>query len=278
MAAPEDLAKLRTHFSTLTPEAQMQAWDELWAKSFTPWDRNQPNPALVETVEKKAALFSSPIQKVEGAKTRKKALVPGCGGGYDVLLFASLGFDSYGLDTSQTAVRAAERVAQEQRKEQRYPVRNVQNGRGEARFIVTDFFQDDFLDQTHPSEDSGGERTFDLIYDHTFLCALDPSLRPRWAKRMSQLLAPGGRLICAEYPLGKPPASGGPPHGLTRALYEQLFAKPGEEVKYNGGGIVCEDRSGETAEEALVKVDEWEPERSFEGMQGKIWVSVWGHK
>jgi len=277
MAAPEDLQKLRQHFSTLSPEAQMQSWDELWAKSFTPWDRNQPNPALVETVEKKAALFASPIQEVDGVKTRKKALVPGCGGGYDVLLFASLGFDSYGLDTSQTAVQAAERVAQEQGRDQQYPVRNAQNGRGEAKFIVTDFFQDDFLTQTHPAH-SGGGRTFDLIYDHTFLCALDPSLRPRWAKRMSQLLAPDGRLICAEYPLGKPPSSGGPPHGLERALYEQLFARPGEEVTYNGSGSVVEDRSGEKADAALVKVDEWVPERSFEGMQGKIWVSVWGHK
>ena len=276
MAAPEDLAKLRQHFSTLSPEDQMQGWDELWQKQFTPWDRNQPNPALIETVEKKPDLFASPLQNKDGTKTRKKALVPGCGGGYDALLFASLGFDAYGLDTSQTAVKAAEKVARDQGKEQQYPIRNIQNGRGDVKFIATDFFKDDWLSQTHPSQ-GGDDRTFDLIYDHTFLCALDPSLRPRWAKRMSQLLAPNGRLVCAEYPLGKPPSSGGPPHGLERALYEQLFAKPGEEVRYNGSGSVCEDRSGEKADSALVKVDEWVPTRCFEAMEGKVWISVWGH-
>lgn len=170
----------------------------------------------------------------------------------------------------------AEKNVQDQAKDQRYPVKNIQTGRGDIKFIVTDFFKDNWLSQTHPGQ--AGDRTFDLIYDHTFLCALDPSLRPRWAKRMSQLLSSNGRLICAEYPLGKPPSSGGPPHGLERELYEQLFAKPGEKVKYDASGSVCEDRSGERSNTALVKVDEWQPEKYFEAMKGKIWISVWAHQ
>ena len=222
-------------------------------------------------------MFDSPVQKKEGTELRKKALVPGCGGGYDPMLFASLGFDAYGLDTSKTAVEAAEKVARDQSKEQQYPVRNTENGRGDVKFIVTDFFKDEWLSQTHPSS-STSERTFDIIYDHTFLCALDPSLRPRWAKRMSQLLAPSGRLICAEYPLGKPPSSGGPPHGLERALYDQLFAKPGEEVKYDENGKVREFHISDKSDAALVKIDEWVPTRYFDTMQGKIWMSVWAHQ
>lgn len=270
----EQLVKLRKHFEVLSPEDQMQAWDQLWQNGLKPWDRNQPNPALVETVEKKPEMFASPVQERDGSKSRKKALVPGCGGGYDVVLFASLGFDAYGLDTSQTAVKTAEKMAADQNKDQQYPVRDAQAGRGDANFIATDFFKDDWLSQTHPS---APDRTFDIIYDHTFLCALDPSLRPRWAKRMSQLLAPNGRLICVEYPLGKPPKSGGPPHGLERKLYDQLFARPGEDVKYNDSGNVVEDTSGAKSDAALVKVDEWVPTKYFDTMQEKIGVSIWGH-
>lgn len=274
---PDYLAKLRQHFETLSPEAQMQGWDELWAKDFKPWDRAQPNPALVETVEKKVDLFSSPLQEKDGRQMRKKALVPGCGGGYDALLFASLGFDAYGLDTSTTAVKAAEKVAADQKnRDEQYPVKNAHAGRGEVKFLVTDFFKGEWLSQTHP-DSSAGDRTFDVIYDHTFLCALDPSLRPRWAKRMSELLAPQGKLICAEYPLGKPPKSGGPPHGLQRELYDQLFVRPGQEVKYDSDGIIDPDKSVEKSDTALVKVDEWVPTKYFETMQGKIWMSIWAH-
>ena len=271
---PDYLVKLRQHFETKSPEDQMQGWDELWQKDFKPWDRAQPNPALVETVEKKPGIFSSPVQE-DGTQARKKALVPGCGGGYDALLFASLGFDAYGLDTSETAVKMAQKNVAEQ--EQQYPTRNAQAGRGDVSFIVTDFFKDDWLSQTHPNA-SDSDRKFDVIYDHTFLCALDPSLRPRWAKRMCQLLAQNGRLICAEYPLGKPPKSGGPPHGLQRGLYDQLFARPGEEVQYDDSGNVVEDTSVEKSDAALVKDDNWVPTKYFDTMQGKIWVSVWRHQ
>lgn len=114
--------------------------------------------------------------------------------------------------------------------------------------------------------------------DYTFLCALPPSLRPQWAARMSQLLSPTGRLICVEFPLGKDPKLGGPPHGLEHELYEQLLAKPGQEVSYNISGHVCEDRSGERTDNALQKIDEWLPSEIFDGQQkGQVMVSVWRH-
>lgn len=39
------------------------------------------------------------------------------------------------------------------------------------------------------------EGRYDRILEQTFFCALDPSLRPRYVRKMHELLAPGGRLV-----------------------------------------------------------------------------------
>ena len=39
------------------------------------------------------------------------------------------------------------------------------------------------------------EGQYDLIIEQTFFCAIDPSLRERYAEKMSELLAPGGKLV-----------------------------------------------------------------------------------
>eukprot|EP01034_Spumella_vulgaris_P007775 gene7775-9910_t len=38
------------------------------------------------------------------------------------------------------------------------------------------------------------EGTFDIILEQTFFCALDPSLRPAYVKKMAELLKPTGEL------------------------------------------------------------------------------------
>lgn len=214
----DERERLRQHFNTLPPEQQAQGWDVMWEKKITPWDQSRPNPALVEALELKPSLTESPFMQVDDKKVRKKVFVPGCGGGYDVQLFASYGFDAYGLDVSKHGIEKAKQHLRDQGKEQTYKLQNIQNGRGESNFILADFFADDFLAETHPGVPRSSPRTFDIIYDYTFLCALPPPLRPKWAARMSQLLAPKGTLICTEYPLGKDPRLGGPPHGKPNDL------------------------------------------------------------
>ena len=158
------------------------------------WDRDRPQPALVDALREQSDILGSPFKDVNGVKTRKTALVPGCGRGYDVLLFGSYGLNAVGLDISPTAVEEARKVQADQGREQQYPVKSIQDGRGEARFITADFFMNNFLSETHGTPQS--DRKFDIIYDYTFLCALPPSLRPQWAARMTELLSPNGRLIC----------------------------------------------------------------------------------
>ncbi|KAI7207470.1 hypothetical protein KC333_g9421 [Hortaea werneckii] len=318
MASTDVRERLRQHFDALPPEKQAGGWNAMWEQNVTPWDRGEPSPALVDTLQYKLPqIEASSSQDTSSNKAhnqqharRKKALVPGCGRGYDVLLLAAYGYDAYGLDTSTLAIQGAQELAQSPDRETKYPSINPSGtGPGTATFLEADFFSDDFLAHTHPPSPTNTQnpttaagpephssedqpKTFDLIYDYTFLCALPPALRPAWSKRMSQLLSPlGGILICLEFPLKKPPSSGGPPHGLTRELYEQLLNRPGKGVEYTspsseegtrgggggGGGYVIEDRTTEMPRDALVKVERWKAERTHEVGRDMDFVSVWKH-
>lgn len=114
-----------------------------------------------------------------------------------------------------------------------------------------------------------------------FLCALHPTIRPQWAKRIAQLLAPGGALICLEFPTHKPPKSGGPPFSLPPTVHEELLKRPGEDIKYDEEGKALVSERMES-EDALVRVAHWKPKRTHQVgvVKGEVadWVSVWHHK
>jgi hypothetical protein len=95
---------------------------------------------------------------------RKKALVPGCGKGYDCLLLASYGYDAYGLEVSSHAVREAENWKVDHEKD--YEVKDETLGRGQVKFVGGDFFAEDWLKNIFglENQDQGG---FDLVYDYT---------------------------------------------------------------------------------------------------------------
>ena len=250
--------------------ARTEDWDVMWQNKFTPWDRFEPNPALVDALNEKSDIID-PSPKGSDATRLKRALIPGCGRGYDVLLFASHGYDAYGLDVSQTAVDACRELDKEQGEDAlRYPVRDPKLGRGARHFFTAYFFKDDLTSQTN-----GG--SFDIIYDYTFLCALQAEVRPQWAKQMSKLLAPDGTLICLEGPLTKPPKAGGPLHGLSSELYTQLFKQPGMDVTYAEDGHVTPDERSLNQSSGLRRVAQWSPARTHSVGEGADMVSIWKH-
>ena len=163
-------AVLLDHFSsaaqTEDPSLQNSRWHSLWESSFTPWDRGIPNPALEDLLSQRADLLGSPFTTATPTeqRRRKRALVPGCGRGYDVLLLASFGYDAYGLDVSASAVQLCETWAKEHGDE--YKVRDDKVGRGQAKFIAADFFKDEWREEL----DGGGVDGFELIYDYTVGC------------------------------------------------------------------------------------------------------------
>jgi SAM-dependent methyltransferase len=157
-----DRERLRDHFAA---ENTPNRWDDLWSTgTWLPWDRGTPNPALIDVLSTQQEFLGSALATDENGKTRRKrALVPGCGKGYDVFLFAAFGYDAFGLEGSKHAVKACEGLRGEAEGKEKYKVRDAEAGRGEVKFVLGDFFGKDWEKET-----GGGE--FDVIYDYTVSC------------------------------------------------------------------------------------------------------------
>jgi SAM-dependent methyltransferase len=177
--ASQNQDRLAAHFLSHEVSTHPNRWDSLWkAGDFLPWDRGCANPALIDlllhpsttipdtpdAVASESASFILDAPKtLEG--TRKRVLVPGCGKGYDVALFAAAGYDAYGLEVSEKAAQVAkEWLASEEAKEGKegeYKVRDESVGRGKTEVLQGDFFDDAWF------ADAGGKGEFDVIYDNT---------------------------------------------------------------------------------------------------------------
>ncbi len=154
-------ARLQKHFADFSGDKYGEGWEDLWAKgNFLPWDRGAPNPALIDTLRERQDIIGNAMVEVDGKLRRKRALVPGCGRGVDVLLLKSFGYEAIGLEYGQTAVKACHEYEGAHGSE--YQTYDEKLGDGSARFVVGDFFMDDWL-----AEIGGQENKFDLIYDYT---------------------------------------------------------------------------------------------------------------
>ncbi|KAI5795162.1 S-adenosyl-L-methionine-dependent methyltransferase [Geopyxis carbonaria] len=232
--------RLLEQFSSTPSEQHGEKWAELWTQNFLPWDKGCASPSLEDLLAQKKQELG--LACASSSKARKRVLVPGCGKGYDVLLFASYGLDAVGVEISPPAVVQARAWVDSQL--EKLDTINY----GSVTFIEGDFYKDTWV-QSLSLESAG---TFDYIYDYTFLCAMPLDMRPAWASRMAHLLRPGsGYLICLEFPLYKPLETGGPPWGLTSDTYVQLL--------------------GENFEREM----HFQPERWHDIGKGTDWMSVW---
>jgi methyl halide transferase len=184
------------------------SWEEVWAGGLArgqAFDATSCHPALVELVASNTLLADA------ACAGPSRALVPGCGRGYEVCALAESGlFESVvGLDIAPSGVAAAEQHAQ------------GEGGRAAAR---TNFVCADFFDY---APEGGG---FHTVVDYTFLCALPPARRGEWAEKMAELVAAGGVLITLIFPLLKKLEDGGPPFGVSFQLFEELLCRAGFEA------------------------------------------------
>ena len=153
-------------------------------------------PALVHFLAKNTT-FVPELQKTKSARV----LVPGCGRGYALETFSSTFFDSeniVGLEVSETARNACEAYQSEHT--------------SKAKCVVEDFF-------THGVKNDDDK--YDVIYDCTFLCAIQPTQRHVWAEQMRNLTKKGSRVISLVFPLGD--FKGGPPFALSPELVKSLL-------------------------------------------------------
>jgi SAM-dependent methyltransferase len=148
---------------------------ERWANGIAPgqsFDATTPSPLFVQYVQ-------------DGLIPNGRALVPGCGRGYDVTLLASEHRVAIGLEISPTAVTAAEDRLKNLPDEE-FPHKS------NALFQLANFFD-------LPAENEAEK--FDFIYDYTFFCALNPKIRIDWANQMSRLVKKGGLLLTLIFPI-----------------------------------------------------------------------------
>jgi SAM-dependent methyltransferase len=153
-------------------------WDTRFRDGVTPWDAGGVPRQLAVWLQHKKSLL--------------RVLIPGCGTGYEVRLFAERGHDVLAIDFSDAAVAAARREL------------------GSLSRLVkkADFFEF----ETEP---------FDLIYERAFLCALPRSLWPAWGRRVAELVRPGGELAGFFYVDDN---ERGPPFGISREGMEGLLS------------------------------------------------------
>ena len=202
------------------------------------------------------------------ALREKRALVPGCGRGYDVETLAKYVAFATGLELAPTAVKSAQEYLES---------RTVTN----ASVINDDFLSpktDDTYDVGYGALSCAGRLLADCwpiagrlladcwpthsspLADYTFFCALHPSMRNDWAKGWAHFINPGGILIATVFPVftddsGNPFNSKdtGPPWPVTPEDY-QVLEKEGFE---------------------LVSMERVSEGQSHPPRSGLEWVGVW---
>ena len=151
-----------------------EQWSSRYTGETTPWDLGRAHPELV----KRLAVELTPIASA-------RAFVPGCGRGHDALAIAKAGWTVTALDYA----------------EQLRPELDARMSRGGGEAVIGDAF-------TY----AGGP--FDLVFDHTFFCAIEPTRRREFGELLDRVTEPGARLASVVFPIGRPASDGGPPWGI----------------------------------------------------------------
>ncbi len=157
-------------------------WTERYLQEAMPWDLKTYHPCIDWTLPR-LKLFKS------------KILVPGCGRGHDAAKLASLGHKVTGLDFSLEAIKKAKEFYG-----------------NKLKFETIDFFK---FAQEHKEE-------HDIVFEHTFFCAISPGDREKLIKSWVKALKPGGYLVGVFFMALK---RKGPPFGITEWELEQLLEK-----------------------------------------------------
>lgn len=148
-----------------------------WSKSYQNdnnpgWNLGEPAEALKDMI---------PRLKI----SRSRILVLGCGEGHDAALLAQAGHVVTAVDISPLALERAKKL---------YGHFN------DLKFVQADLFE---LPRTF-------EKSFDIVFEHTCYCAVNPSLRQDLVKVWNRVLVDGGHLMGIFFTFEK---RRGPPFG-----------------------------------------------------------------
>ncbi len=160
----------------------MVDWEQRYKKGDTPWDKDAPHPALA------AYLQDNPIAG--------PVLVVGCGAGHDVRAFAGQGADVTGIDIAPSAIQLA----------RSFPMAGVEVYEQADLFSLPEHWRE----------------RFNLVWEHTCFCAIDPSARLDYVTAVAATLKPRGHLLAVFY-LYPGSDEEGPPFGVSSSELDQLF-------------------------------------------------------
>lgn len=163
---------------------EVQDWDQAYTKNQTGWDLGEFHPSL-------------PSISAQLKLNKCRVLVLGCGEGHDAAYFAKQGHFVTAIDWSQEALQRA-------------------NTRYSSVPHLT-FLKADALKLPQKMEGK-----FDLVFDHTFYCAVPPTQRTPLVKAWKRALTDQGQLlgifrICTKH--------GGPPYSVSEWELRQRLKK-----------------------------------------------------
>ena len=149
-------------------------WESFYHANELSWDYGEASPGLVD-------FLSSSRNEIPLGR----ALVPGCGRGHDARALAEAGWNVLGMDIAPSSIPMAKQLATE-------------NG------LEIDFQLGDFLSEKPTIQ-------FDLIFEHTLFCAINPNKREDYIQATKNWLKPRGQYLAVNYIIteddGEPPFS-----------------------------------------------------------------------
>lgn len=180
-------------------------WDARYVAGDTPWDKGGAHPALV------ARLKEIPITG--------RVLVPGCGAGHDVRAIAAQGAESVlGLDVSPTALSRA---------------RSFPKAGNEC------YQEGDFL-----AGNAVPAVSFDVLFEHTCLCAIPPERRADYVRAAATALRDGGLLLAVFFTNPENPEPHSPPFRCDLDEMRLLFSEDFEMLETSTAIPTYSEREG----------------------------------
>lgn len=158
-------------------------WEALYQAGDMRWEKGAASPGLVDFIAAHPEL------------PRGTVLVPGCGTGNDVGEWARAGFAVTGMDLAPSAIRLAEEKLR-------------------AASLRAELVLGDFLAQAPAVP-------FDVVFEHTLFCAIQPSQRDDYIQALLRWLKPHGTFLAIHYMLRGNELE--PPFGVSQEELMERF-------------------------------------------------------
>ena len=160
-------------------------WNQRYLDNNTKWDLGRPTPILQDFLK-----HHSNIGKV---------CVLGCGNGYDAIEIAKAQNEVYAIDFALKALDNMNSLLE---------INNVK-----ANLVNIDLFN---LPDLYSD-------FFDMVYEYTCYCAIDPVRRAEYFSVNHKILKTGGKMLAIFIPLDKDINEDGPPFGVEIDEIESLI-------------------------------------------------------